>query len=226
MQDKKTFPSLSIQNQKQGSWVYFWIAHYNDGTSLPQYDPYTLDKHVFDEVEKDRLVKFGWYPFPITLADRLMKEKKLNIKCNPFLPKYEVEIDDNKRVIGALTTNFIENASYIICPKCGSKFKDDKIKRINIGANKSQYICPKCGEKPYWKCSSCGMKYDHLKDTDNYHCTKCGHKVGTYWPKFSIMSEQRRWRIYKLGYQETVNGINKKTIMHIQENGDVELKDN
>ncbi len=228
MNDKKTSKSLVTQPKRDGAWVYMWIAHYDDGTSLPQYDPYTLKKNTFNKVKKDKIIKFGWYPFPSNLANRLNeKNKKTKIKSNIFLPKYEVDINENKRVIGALTTNFIKTSYFVKCNKCNNTFKEENLDKHGIGKGLMTYICPNCGNKKYWTCSSCGKKLDILKD-NNITC-ECGGRLKSNTDKgklFTITSTEERWRIYKLGWQETVNGINKKVIMHIHENGDVELKDN
>ena len=225
MQGDKTFKSLLTQ-KSNGAWVYFWMAHYNDGTSLPQYDPYTLKTHGFTEVDTSKLIKFGWYPFPKKLADKLREERHKNVVSNIFLPKYEVEIDNNKRVIGALTTNYIKNTSYTTCPKCGITDESNRFKKIKIGLSIVTPICPNCGFKAYWLCLKCGKKYSNLKETKKMNCTECGSRVKVRdRHSFKIEPKEERWRVYKLGYQETINGVNKKTIMHIHENGDVELKD-
>ena len=42
---------------------YFWIAEYNDGQALPQFDPMSGKENMFSEIDMDKLVSFGWYPF-------------------------------------------------------------------------------------------------------------------------------------------------------------------
>jgi len=222
--DDKVSKPLSIQHPvKDGAWLWMWMAHYNDGTSLPQYDPYTLDKHLFDEVEQDKLIKFGLYPFPPKLAERIVKEKGINVKSNIFLPKYEVELDENKRVIGGLTTNFIEVTNYTYCPKCNKWYKSKEFDDISMGGNARTLRCKVCNTQSYWLCTKCGKTYNHISETNDWKCVECGNKVGGKKIHFYQDSTQDRWRIYKLGYQETINGVNHKTIMNISEDGDVEL---
>ena len=43
----------------------FWIAEYQDGTALPQFDPDTGEEHLFKEVDQSKLKRFGWYAFPL-----------------------------------------------------------------------------------------------------------------------------------------------------------------
>lgn len=222
--EKVSKPHFPHKPKRDGSWVFFWIAHYEDGTSLPQYDPYTLDTHIFDEVEQNKLIKFGLYPFPSNLAKRLREEKGLNVKSNIFLPRYEVNIDDDKRVIGALTTNYVKTTDYIYCPDCKKWMTSDNFSILDIGggANKT-YKCSVCDTQSYWKCPKCGKKYTHKNKTNKFICTECGVKVTGKRIQFFTNSVQERWREYKLGYQETIKGINHKTIMKILENGDVEM---
>jgi DNA-directed RNA polymerase subunit RPC12/RpoP len=220
--DVVSIPQLN-KSTKDGSWLWMWIAHYDDGTSLPQYDPYTLETHIFDEVNQDKLIKFGLYPFPKSLATRLREEKGILVRSNVFLPKYEVNIDKGKRVIGALTTNFIKTIHYIYCPKCKKWMNSRKFNYINIGGNVKTYRCSICGTQTYWKCKKCGKTYNHINETNNWKCTNCDSKVSGNRVQFHKDSIIERWRIYKLGYQQTIKGINQKTIMEISENGDVDL---
>ena len=224
MQDKKASkPQLNQPIKKDGAWLWMWIAHYNDGTSLPQYDPYTLKTHLFDEVNQNKLIKFGLYPFPTTLARRLREEKGINVRSNIFLPKYEVNIDKNKRVIGALTTNYIKNTLYIYCPKCNQWYVNSNFNITNIGDNVKTYKCKTCGTQSHWMCKKCGKTFNHLKETNDWKCPDCNTRVAGNRLTFYEDSTQEKWRVYKLGYQHTIKGINHKTIMNIQENGDVEI---
>lgn len=215
-------PQVSHQ-KRDGAWVFMWVAHYNDGTSLPQYDPYNLNTHLFDEVKQDKLIKFGLYPFPPTLANRLVKEKGINVRSNIFLPKYEVNISGGRRVIGALTTNFVRTTTYLICPNCRGRFLISEFRLKDIGGRIKTYICPNCKAQSTWVCKNCGKSYNHIKETNDWKCVECGTRVGGRRLQFTEDSVVERWRIYKLGYQKTVKGVNHKTIMNIQENGDVEV---
>lgn len=65
----------------------FWIAEYDDGTALPQFDPDTGKENVFSEVDQSRLVRFGWYSFSPKLA-----QKVENAVVNPLLNSYVLEL--------------------------------------------------------------------------------------------------------------------------------------
>lgn len=78
----------------------FWIAEYDDGTALPQFDPDTGEENLFSEVDQSRLVRFGWYSFPLELA------KKIDgAVVNPLLDSYVVEIPNGKKLIALRTTS-------------------------------------------------------------------------------------------------------------------------
>lgn len=57
--------------------VYFWIAEYADKTALPQFDPATGKENSFLEVDHSKLKRFGWYPFTVDLAQKILKTEKL-----------------------------------------------------------------------------------------------------------------------------------------------------
>ena len=65
----------------------FWIAEYQDGTALPQFDPDTGEEHLFKEVDQSKLKHFGWYAFPPKLA-----QKVENAVVNPLLNSYVLEL--------------------------------------------------------------------------------------------------------------------------------------
>lgn len=49
----------------------FWIAEYQDGTALSQFDPDTGDEHLFSEVDQAKLKRFGWYAFPYDMLSKI-----------------------------------------------------------------------------------------------------------------------------------------------------------
>ena len=49
----------------------FWIAEYQDGTALPQFDPETGKEHLFSEVDQAKLKRFGWYAFPYDMLSKI-----------------------------------------------------------------------------------------------------------------------------------------------------------
>jgi hypothetical protein len=57
--------------------VYFWIAEYTDGSALPQFDPATGKENGFSDVDQNRLESFGWYPFTVDLAQKILKTENL-----------------------------------------------------------------------------------------------------------------------------------------------------
>ena len=74
----------------------FWIAWYNDGTCLPQFDPDSGAENLFKEVDESKLSKFGWYPFSEELA------QKTGRVALP-LPKYEVDLGDGDKLVAMRT---------------------------------------------------------------------------------------------------------------------------
>jgi hypothetical protein len=72
---------------------YFWIAEYNDGNALPQFDPETGIENLFKNIDQTKLIRFGLYPFTMELS------KKVNCSdFNPFLRKIVINLDGNKLI--------------------------------------------------------------------------------------------------------------------------------
>ena len=65
----------------------FWVAEYQDGQALPQFDPDTGEEHLFKDVDHSRLKRFGWYAFPRSLANKVE-----NAVVNPLLNSYTVDL--------------------------------------------------------------------------------------------------------------------------------------
>lgn len=206
--------------------VFMWIAHYDDNTSLPQFDPLTCRENKFSDIRQDKLVKFGLYPFGQSFA-RKLQDNGIAVVSLPFLPKYEINLDKYKRLIYH-RENFISNEQFRICGECGKEFYFDSNVKVT-GGKYSSPICPNCGAHDYWVCTKCGKKYLKFEDAIGMDkqtpglCNECN----SYLRLIRITSEQRtrerRWIRYHMGWQETVHGVNKKNILIISENGDVEV---
>lgn len=78
---------------------YFWIAHYENGRCLPQFDPNTGNTNYFRDIQQNRLTKFGLYPFTTKLASLLKEKHNIIVRVNPFLRKVEVDIKEGQRLI-------------------------------------------------------------------------------------------------------------------------------
>lgn len=79
--------------------TYFWIAHYENGKCLPQFDPITGKANLFKSIQQERLTKFGLYPFTTKLANLLREKHNTIVRVNPFLRKVEVDIKPDQRLI-------------------------------------------------------------------------------------------------------------------------------
>ena len=86
--------------------VYFWISEYTDGFALPQFDPETGRENKFSEVDHQKLKRFGWYPFSLKLAQKILTGKKIRV-----IPtrnwSYTVTVEKGDRLV-AYRTNTIK----------------------------------------------------------------------------------------------------------------------
>ncbi len=78
--------------------VYFWIAEYNDGSALPQFDPETGRENRFSEVNQQELKRFGWYPFNSELAKKIC-DAEGTIVVSTCSKSYMIEIQDGQKVV-------------------------------------------------------------------------------------------------------------------------------
>ncbi|HEY4674475.1 MAG TPA: hypothetical protein VIH48_00300 [Candidatus Bathyarchaeia archaeon] len=78
--------------------VFFWIAEYEDGKAVAQFDPDTGEEKTFALVQEDRLIAFGWYPFKPELSGRITKKSGLvTIATNN--PSYRVKLEKGDKLI-------------------------------------------------------------------------------------------------------------------------------
>lgn len=86
--------------------VYFWIAEYNDGSALPQFDPKTGRENKFSEVDHQKLKRFGWYPFSLNLAQKVRKTEK-TVVVPTRNPSYTVSVEKDDMLV-AYRTNTVK----------------------------------------------------------------------------------------------------------------------
>jgi hypothetical protein len=85
--------------------VYFWIAEYDDGSALPQFDPETGRENRFSEVDQLKLRRFGWHPFSLKLAQKRLKTEETVVVPNRN-PSYTVSVEKDDRLV-AYRTNTV-----------------------------------------------------------------------------------------------------------------------
>jgi len=78
--------------------VYFWIAEYTDGSALPQFDPETGRENRFKEVNHGKLHRFGWYPFSLKLAQKILSGEKVRV-IPTRNPSYTLTVEKGDRLV-------------------------------------------------------------------------------------------------------------------------------
>jgi len=78
--------------------VFFWIAEYENGKALPQFDPETGEENRFIDVDLKHVKRFGWYPFTPKLAVKIEKATGLTVipSNNPI---YTVTLKNGEQLI-------------------------------------------------------------------------------------------------------------------------------
>lgn len=231
--------SFSFSDTKGNELYYFWIAFYKDGTYLPQFDFETGEQHLFKEIDQSKLDKFGWFPVTEELCKKI---KDPRYKPNPKLPYYVLKLREGQRLI-ALRREFQKFYTYSYCQECGFSWQwmpnqpdwsigDSGLPRFGSRAyyyseklgEKEVFglICPKCGVKDLLKCPTCNEWWNKVNNEGLYQCPKCGRN---YVKPIIQKSEHKIENIYLLGWQETVEGRNRKMIMFISQDGTFEISD-
>lgn len=218
---------------------FFWIAFYKDGSILPQYDFQTGKQNLFKEIDQSKLDKFGWFPIPKDLAKKI-GDPRIVSKDN--LPYYVLKLRENQRLI-ALRREYQKFYTYSHCTKCGFDWQwmpgqpdgsigDSGLPRFGSKSyfysesfgNKEYYelICPRCFTKNYLKCPDCNEWWNKTPEPGVLQCPKCGRK---YRKEIITCQDSKIENIFLLGWQETVEGKNRKMIMFINPDGTFELSD-
>lgn len=78
--------------------VFFWIAEYEDGKALPQFDPETGEENKFTLTDKGKLKKFGWHPFTPELSHKIIERSGL-ITIPTNNPHYVISLEKGDKLI-------------------------------------------------------------------------------------------------------------------------------
>jgi len=197
--------------------VYQWIARYENGTGWSQFDPKTYTENPFSIIEQDKLKKFGLYPLTRELEEGLRKNN-IETRAIPFLPKYEINIDKNKRLIYYRDV-FISHENYHLCKNCNKEYFYGKNSPKLENTKYSSPICPNCGSHDLFVCKNCKKEFKRFEDAKFQMCD-CGAHLNRIRITSGQYSRERRWIEYYLGYQTIVKGANTKFLLKIDERGD------
>ena len=208
--------------------ILFWIAHYANGQSLPQYDPLDGHENRFSDIDQSKLVRFGWYPF----TPELKKVVKDEIVVNPLLHHYEMSLQPGQRLI-SFTEQKLHYGHVHVCLECGFQWQFRNgpgelpipwsPKQVEmVDKNGRRFIsasCPRCGAYTVHVCPKCGI--ERTKFADGLRCLECQTSLPD---KTQIAYFENRKTVYVLGYQETRSGRNRKFLIRIDENGNIEAE--
>lgn len=78
--------------------VFFWIAEYENGTALPQFNPNTGEENKFSLVDLPHVKRFGWYPFTHELSAKILK-KTSTVTIPTDNPSYVVNLRKGDKLI-------------------------------------------------------------------------------------------------------------------------------
>jgi len=215
-------------SQESNPLLLFWIAHYANGESLPEFDPETGRVNLFKEIDQPRLIRFGWYPFTQNLAD-LLKKHGIRVSISLLNP-CELKLGKGQRLI-AFRRNLIHQAGIHTCLRCGAywQFRDrhgSSALPISHATQKQSDkegrlfespICPNCGAANPLICHNCKVFIGRTES-----CPICKTSL----PRVIIRdSLEIRTASYFLGFQETIEDRNRKVLIQIFPSGRIEISD-
>jgi predicted RNA-binding Zn-ribbon protein involved in translation (DUF1610 family) len=225
--------------------IYWWIAFYNDGQCLPQFDVETGKENPFSSIEQDKLEKFGLFPFNAQLTIKANISAGFVVARELELPFFIQKLQKGQRLI-YVRRNFIHLFSFQHCNKCEYEWQwmpnrqDREKTEIGLLIHPNQVIqiwngktypcaqCPKCQSYNAVVCPDCKdtlineLKRAEKNDEHYFRCPKCGKEFARH---IILLENTIRQLVYLLGYQTTIDGQNKKVIMFINEDGTFELSD-
>lgn len=238
---------------------FMWVAFYSDKTCLPEFELDNSEghelgrEHHFKEIDLNRLVKFGLFPIPKNLADKLGG----SFYHDPSLLRIgPLKLKPNQRLIGGIRRESQTMYEYSKCLKCGFEWQwmmgkeDGSIGLAGLpryGSEKTYFylvnkagekvydvICPKCGARNDLECPDCHLPFNKVETEDSrgkpveqrkyrIECPKC-KKIREI--RTAFLGGYQIKEVYLLGYQETLpDGSNHKCIMFINNDGSFEMSD-
>ena len=204
---------------KQRPLVYMWKAYYNNEI-FPQYEEETFKTNLFKDIDIDKLTKLDLIPFTKELEVGLGK-RKVPVKSIPFLPKYSIDIKDDRRPIYYRDV-FISQEEYHLCKECNKEFTYS-LKSPSIGGKYPSPICPHCQSHDYFYCKKCDKRYN-FEQTANGLCPKCKSHLQRRRITSGQYSREKRWIEYVIGAQQTINGRNTQFKLRIDEYGNCKVE--
>lgn len=173
--------------------VYMWVAVYEDGQALPQFDPETGKENMFAEVDQDKLKEFGLFPFSEQMARRIQEGEGVFVLPSDN-QRFVLKLKEGQRLF-TRRTNLHITVPYHECLECGHKWqwgKGDLNPYVDLPMT---YLYHQDGDdigsrRP--KCPSCGY-YNEPEANRKPELRRILRHV-----------EERRRTIYKLGVQDEI----------------------
>ena len=69
----------------------YWVAEYNNGRALPQFDPFSGKENQFSQVDHKNVLRFWWLPITLKMSMRFP-----NTRYNPRLRQHGVGLNGSK----------------------------------------------------------------------------------------------------------------------------------
>jgi hypothetical protein len=77
----------------------FWVAEYNNGLALPEFDEFTGRVNSFSHVDHKNVIRFWWLPITPRMTQIFP-----NTRYNPLLKRYCVDLNGSKGYVSRRVT--------------------------------------------------------------------------------------------------------------------------
>lgn len=210
--------------------IYMWIATFEDGQALPQFDPETGKQNKFPFHDQSRITKIGWFPIMPHMVVKILQGEGIITRAEDR-PIYELDLKQGQKPFLRYTT-VTPSGKYKECLECGTRWifnvgrLDPHVKRQGYSlASNHKIYCVTCAshgfnvelKKDYqtWICPEVERHPNRPKITRFIAaiCPGCGyHRLPTDGPdeiRIQQKATDMRYLIYSLGVvDEKIIAIN------------------
>lgn len=105
----------------------FWVAEYNNGQALPEYDLLTRRINRFEHVDHKNVLRFWWLPVTYDMIGAFP-----GLRCNPRLRRCAMDTNGSK--------GFVSRRTMIRLPMGGSGKIERKVKCYIVGIERGPRV--------------------------------------------------------------------------------------
>jgi hypothetical protein len=91
----------------------FWVAEYNNGKALPQFNPFTGEENSFSKVDHKSVIRFWWLPISYKMSFMFK-----NTRHNPKLKSHHINLKGSKGFVARRVAITVSKGFRVTRIKC------------------------------------------------------------------------------------------------------------